>query len=62
MLQLKIDIVGNDFLTKTFYSDKKYKHIIMARESAKNWRNQLSKQKMNGEIKDYTVDIIPFNN
>ena len=61
MLQLKIDIVGNDFLTKTFYSEEKYKDIIAAREAANKCRNQLFDQKINGKFRDYTVDIIPFN-
>ena len=41
MLQLKIDIVGNDFLIKTFYSEEKFKDIITAREAANKCRNQL---------------------
>ena len=61
MLQLKIDIVGNDFLTKTFYSEEKFKDIITAREAANKCRNQLFDQKINGKFRDYTVDIIPFN-
>lgn len=62
MLQLKIDIVENDFLTKTFYSNQKYKGINTAREAAEKCRNLLFNQRINGEIKEYIVDIIPFNN
>ena len=61
MLQLKIDIVGNDFLTKTVYSEQKYKDIITAREAANECRNELFRYRMNGKFRDYTVDIIPFN-
>ena len=61
MLQLKIDVVGNDFLTKTFYSTEKYNNIGDARKSAENCKNKLFQKYITGEIKDYTVDITPLN-
>ena len=62
MLQLKIDIVGNDLLTKTFYSKSKYQSLGVARKAATNYRNILFQRRTDGALKDYIVDIIPCNN
>ena len=61
MLQLKIDIVGNDLLTKTFYSESRYQSLDSARDDATTSRNLLFRRKLNGEIRDYIVDIVTVN-
>ena len=60
MLQLKIDIIGNDFLTNTFYSGQ-FKNINMARKAADELRSRLFNERNDRKFRDYIVDIVPLN-
>lgn len=57
---LKIDILENSGLTSTHYSVHKY-GLKEARYAAQETRNKLWKNRAYGELKDYTVDVVPCN-
>ena len=59
--KLKIDIVGNDYLTKTVYSVETYRTIEAARAAAQIHRDMLADHRSDYKIKDYRVDVIPSN-
>lgn len=60
MYQLKIDIIGNDYLTQTYYEGP-FRTIEWARKAAREKRDMLFWQYINHYIKNYQVDVIPFN-
>lgn len=60
MYQLKIDITGNDYLTRT-ENEGEFNTIESARRAAQEKRNILLWQYMNHYIKNYKVDITPLN-
>lgn len=57
---LKIDILENSGLTSTHYSGHKYS-LKEARYAAQEARNRLWENRVRGELKDYTVDVVPYN-
>ncbi len=57
---LKIDILENNGLTSTHYSGRKYS-LKEARHAAQETRNRLWKNRTYGELKGYTVDVVPCN-
>lgn len=61
MYKLKIDIVGLDYLTKTYDGTIRFDTIDEAREAAKAVRNGLYDDYSNYQIKGFTVDIVPAN-
>ena len=60
LFMLKIDILENNGLTSTRYSGHKYS-LEEARYAAQETRNRLWKNRTYGELKDYTVDVVPCN-
>jgi len=62
MYKLKIDVVGNDYLTTTHDGTLRFGSIEEAREAATEARNALYEEFSNYRIKDFTVDIVPANN
>lgn len=61
MYRIKIDIVENSGLTNTNYGKNIYNDIEAARFAATETRKRLFNNYANGEIKDYKVNVIPFN-
>lgn len=61
MYRHKIDIVGNDGLTKTYYGNDVFRDKETARHMARLTREILSDLRSSGKIYDYKVDVIPLN-
>ncbi len=61
MYRLKADIQKNDGLTITHYSKLHFISKDIARSAADVLRKRLFQKRNDREIKDYTVDIIPYN-
>lgn len=58
MYRLKIDVVGNDYLTTTYDGTITFPTIEEAREAAQVTRNALFEEYSNYRNKGYTVDIV----
>lgn len=61
MYRHKIEIVGNDHLTTTYYGNDVFKDKETARHMAQSMRDILSDLRASGKIYDYKVDVIPLN-
>lgn len=57
---LRIDIIENNGLTNTYYGERE-RNIEDSRYAAQEIRERLFENRSYGEIKDYTVDIVPRN-
>lgn len=57
--RLKVDVVENSYLTTTYDGKNRYSDIEAARFAAKEERKRLFERYVNGEIRGYTVDVVP---
>ena len=58
MYRLKIDVVGNDYMTTTYDGTITFSSIEDAREAAQETRKALFEEYSNYRNKGYTVDIV----
>ena len=59
--KLKIDVVGNDYLTTTYDSVERYRSVEAAEAGARVTREMLLNLRDDYRIKDYRVGIVPSN-